>query len=134
VDIIGIEHIAINVLDGETSKDFYSRIFGFCQRETIPLEDFDITYFTLPNGARLEIFDYHGTNQAHQTEETRTGLRHLAFEVNDVAAHEEALKKEGVDITLPTSDLPDLNARVLLFLDPNGITTEFCEKLSDTSS
>ena len=26
-------------------------------------------------------------------------------------------------------DLPNLGARVLLFLDPNGVTLEFCEKL-----
>ena len=39
-------------------------------------------------------------------------------------------RAEGVEITLPTCDLPNLGARVLLFLDPNGVTLEFCEKLS----
>ncbi len=129
MNITGIEHIAINVLDGEKSKDFYSRILGFQELATIELDHFDITYFALPNGARLEMFDYHGVNQAHQEEETRAGLRHLAFKVKDVAAHEEKLKNKGVEITLPTCDLPDLNARVLLFRDPNGITIEFCESL-----
>jgi hypothetical protein len=40
------------------------------------------------------------------------------------------LKAEGVPVTLSTCDLPNLNARVLLFLDPNGVTLEFCEKLA----
>jgi catechol 2,3-dioxygenase-like lactoylglutathione lyase family enzyme len=50
--------------------------------------------------------------------------------VEDVAVHEQLLRAEGVEITLPTCDLPNLGARVLLFLDPNGVTIEFCEKLS----
>ncbi len=61
-------------------------------------------------------------------EESEAGLRHLAFQVEDVAAHEKLLKAEGVEITLSTCDLPNLGARVLLFLDPNGVTLEFCEK------
>jgi hypothetical protein len=39
------------------------------------------------------------------------------------------LREAGVEITLSTCDLPNLGARVLLFLDPNGVTIEFCEKL-----
>jgi hypothetical protein len=34
-----------------------------------------------------------------------------------------------VQIILPTCDLPNLGARVLLLLDPNGVTLEFCEKI-----
>jgi len=49
--------------------------------------------------------------------------------VEDVAAHEKQLRLAGVEITLPTCDLPNLGVRVLLFLDPNGVTLEFCEKI-----
>jgi hypothetical protein len=49
--------------------------------------------------------------------------------VEDVAEHEKLLKVEGVEITLSTCELPNLEARVLLFLDPNGVTLEFCERL-----
>ena len=41
--IIGVQHVAINVLDGEISKDFYSRILGLPKLETIERADFDIT-------------------------------------------------------------------------------------------
>jgi len=34
-----------------------------------------------------------------------------------------------VQITLPATDLPSLNSRAILFLDPNGVTLEFCQKL-----
>ena len=124
-----IEHVSINVTDIQKSIDFYSRILGLKHLETVDCGEFDITYFALPDGSRLELFDYHGKNQNHPRVESEVGLRHIAFQVEDVAAHENQLRVEGVEITLSTCDLPNLGARVLLFLDPNGVTLEFCEKL-----
>ena len=69
-----------------------------------------------------------GRNHEHRADD-EAGLRHIAFSVKDVAKHERELRKAGVEITLSTAELPSLGARVLLFLDPNGVTVEFCEKL-----
>jgi catechol 2,3-dioxygenase-like lactoylglutathione lyase family enzyme len=124
-----IDHVSINVTDIKKSLDFYGRILGLKQQQTVDCGDFDITYFSLPDGSRLELFDYHSRNQATPRAESEVGLRHIAFQVEDVAAHEELLKAAGVQITLSTCDLPDLGARVLLLLDPNGVTLEFCEKI-----
>ena len=124
-----IDHVSINVIDIHKTLDFYGRILGLKRLETVDCGKFDITYFALPDGSRLELFDYHGKNQANSREESEAGLRHVAFQVEDVAEHEKRLRAEGVEITLPTCDLPNLGARVLLFLDPNGVTLEFCEKL-----
>ena len=124
-----INHVSINVIDIKRSLDFYGRILSLQQQQTVDCGDFDITYFALPDGSRLELFDYHGRNLVMSHEESEVGLRHIAFQVEDVAAHEEHLKAAGVQITLPTCDLPNLGARVLLFLDPNGVTLEFCEKI-----
>ena len=124
-----IDHIAINCIDLKKSLDFYGRILGLKQLQTVDCGDFDIIYFALPNSSRLELFDYHGKNRLASREDDDSGLRHVAFQVEDVAAHEKLLKAEGVEITLSTCDLPNLGARVLLFLDPNGVTLEFCERL-----
>jgi catechol 2,3-dioxygenase-like lactoylglutathione lyase family enzyme len=124
-----VDHIAINCTDLGKSLDFYGRVLGLKQLQTVACGDFDIVYFALPNGARLELFDYHGKNPILSHKEDDSGLRHIAFQVEDVAAHERMLRSEGVEITLATCDLPDLQARVLLFLDPNGVTVEFCEAL-----
>jgi catechol 2,3-dioxygenase-like lactoylglutathione lyase family enzyme len=127
--ISSINHVSINLVDVEKSLDFYGRILGLKQQQTVDCGEFDITYFALPDGSRLELFDYHGKNRNLPREECEAGLRHIAFQVEDVAAHEALLRAESVQITLPTCDLPNLGARVLLFLDPNGVTLEFCEKL-----
>ena len=129
MNISGVEHIAINTSDIEKSKDFYGRVLGFKELNAADCGEFVIHYFGLPDGARLELFDYRGESDSPPREESDTGLRHLAFRVQDVAAHEKLLREAGVTITLPTCDLPDLGTRVLLFLDPNGVTLEFCEPL-----
>jgi catechol 2,3-dioxygenase-like lactoylglutathione lyase family enzyme len=128
--IKGIEHVSLNVSDMAASLAFYSGTLGLEREETVPEDGFDITYFRLPDGRRLELFDYKGSSPAAARGESEVGLRHLAFEVDDVAGAERELRSKGVRITLPTVDLPELGARVLLFLDPNGVTLEFCQRLA----
>jgi glyoxylase I family protein len=125
-----IDHVSINVIDITKSIDFYTRILGLQQEQTVDLGDFNITYIALPDGSRLELFDYHGKNASAPRDESDAGLRHIAFQVENVAEHEKLLRAAGVEITLSTCDLPDLGARVLLFLDPNGVTLEFCERIA----
>jgi catechol 2,3-dioxygenase-like lactoylglutathione lyase family enzyme len=127
--IKGIEHVSINVTDMQASLAFYSDTLGLKREETVSEDGFNITYYRLPDGRRLELFDYNGTNPFPARGESDVGLRHLAFEVEDVAEAENELRTKGARITLPTIDLPELGARVLLFLDPNGVTLEFCQKL-----
>ena len=128
--IVGIDHIAVNVKNLEESVKFYRDILGFKQLDTIEMDDgFSITYMQTPDGAKMELFDYKGKSPEREKPEAEVGLRHLAFQVEDVAEHEKELRAAGVTITLPTCELPSLGVRVLLFLDPNGVTLEFCEKL-----
>lgn len=124
-----IDHIAINCVDFQKSRDFYEHILGLKMLEIVDCGDFEISYLALPAGGRLELFNYRGKNKVISHEESDSGLRHIAFQVENVAAHEKELIAAGVQITLSTCDLPNLGARVLLFLDPNGVTIEFCEKL-----
>ena len=127
--IKAINHVSINVTNAARSYAFYRRVLGLKQLETVDCGDFDITYFGLPDGGRLELFNYRGKNAPNPHGESDIGLRHVAFEVEDVAKHEELLKAAHVHITLPTTELPNLGVRVLLFEDPNGVTLEFCEHL-----
>ena len=124
-----IDHVSINVSDIGKSIHFYAGVLGLKQLQTVDCGEFDITYFALPDDSRLELFDYHGKNRIAPHAESEVGLRHIAFQVENVAEHEKLLRAQGVEISLPTCELPNLGARVLLFLDPNGVTLEFCEKL-----
>jgi catechol 2,3-dioxygenase-like lactoylglutathione lyase family enzyme len=124
-----IHHIAINTKNIDESISFYRDVLGLEQGETVDMEDFKLTYFPLPDGGSLELFDYQGKNPKTDRLDEAVGLRHLAFFVDNVTEAEKELRKNGVTITLPTTELPSLGMRVMLFLDPNDVTLEFCEKL-----
>src|SRR5512140_3572808 len=101
LNITRIDHVSINLTDAEKSFDFYGRVLGFTRQQTVNCGDFDITYFGLPDGSRLELFDYHGKNRAAARAESEGGLRHVAFQVENVAEQERLLRAAGVPITLP---------------------------------
>jgi catechol 2,3-dioxygenase-like lactoylglutathione lyase family enzyme len=129
----GIDHVSINVRDMEASARFYAGVLGFRKLQTVPMDGgFSITYFEIPGGGRMEFFDYGGKNRDVPREESEVGLRHLAFSVDDVAAAEKMLRAKNVPIVLPATDIPSLGAKVLLFLDPNGVTLEFCQPIMST--
>jgi len=125
----GINHVSLNVKDIKASTEFYGKVLGFRQMETVPFDGFSLVYFQIPGGGRLELFDYGGKNPAGERDESEAGLRHLAFEVDDVDEAARRLAAAGVKITLPPTDLPTLGSRAILFLDPNGVTLEYCQKL-----
>jgi catechol 2,3-dioxygenase-like lactoylglutathione lyase family enzyme len=129
LDIEAIDHISINCADFTASCEFYGGVLGFERLQTVDCGEFDITYFRLPGGARLELFDYHGRSPLVERAESEGGLRHLAFRVKDVAARERELLTRADLVFRPTCDLPNLGARVLLCLDPHGVTWECCEPL-----
>jgi lactoylglutathione lyase len=129
----GIDHVSINVRNLEASARFYADVLGFRRLETVAMDGgFSITYFGIPGGGRMELFDHHGGSRESPREESEVGLRHLAFTVDDVAAAEKLLRSKDVPIVLPTTDIPALGARVVLFLDPNGVTLEFCQPIETT--
>jgi catechol 2,3-dioxygenase-like lactoylglutathione lyase family enzyme len=128
--IQNINHVTINTTDIEASTRFYGQTLGFRQLETVPFDGFSLVYFEIPGGGRMELFDYGGRNPRTTREESEAGLRHLAFTVDDVDGAEAFLRSNGVKVTMAATDLPSLNSRAILFLDPNGVTLEFCQKMA----
>jgi glyoxylase I family protein len=126
----GINHVSINTRDMKATADFYGRILGWKQMETVPFDGFSLVYFQVPGGGRLELFDYGGKNPHGARDEAEAGLRHLAFTVDNVDEAEKMLRAKGVTVTMAATDLPSLDSRAILFLDPNGVTLEFCQTLT----
>ena len=127
--ITQIHHIAINTKNIDESITFYRDVLGLKQGDTVDMEDFSLTYFPLPDGGSIELYDNKGENPKTDRSDEEVGLRHLAFFVDNVMEAEKVLREKGVTITLPTTELPSLGMRVLLFLDPNVVTLVFCEEL-----
>lgn len=127
--IMGIDHIALNAFDYEATLSFYQDTLGFRKLNSVCTDEFKATYLEIVQGVRLEIFDL--KNKAIQMEKTDldVGVKHFAFNVENVKLHAEELEAAGVEIILPYTELQNFKAKVVLFKDPDGNIVEFCEEL-----
>ena len=96
LNLKGVHHIAIIVSDYEKSKSFYTDVLGFTiDREVNRVERQSFKLDLSLNGHYvIELFSFPNPPQRTSRPEA-TGLRHLAFEVDDIEeAISELVKKD----------------------------------------
>ena len=125
-----VDHIAINTLDIEESIRFYCDILGLKLEKRVDMDDLvdeTLVYVRVNEGTCLELCDVRGrcsVKQPYNT--TEGGLRHIAFDVDDLPAWEKHLDEKGVPFEIHMVDLPMLGKRAILVYDPNGTCVELC--------
>jgi catechol 2,3-dioxygenase-like lactoylglutathione lyase family enzyme len=124
--ITGFNHFAIKTVDYKASLAFYRDTLGFAQLETVDTEEAMFTNLLIPGGCVLELVDSHRGGAGPAGEPL---VDHIAFDVDDVAAAESALRGKGVDIVLPCTDMEVFNTRVVKCRDPNGMIVYFRKDL-----
>ena len=125
-----IHHAAIICADYAVSKRFYTDVLGLQvvaehYREARRSFKLDLA---LPDGSQIELFSFPDAPPRPSYPEAR-GLRHLAFEVDDVAACRAALEAKGV----PMEDIrvdEYTGRRFVFFADPDGLPLELYESRS----
>jgi glyoxylase I family protein len=123
-----IHHIAIICSDYSRSKHFYAEILGFAivrevyreERKSFKLdlqvgEQYQLELFSFPNPA------------ARPSSPEACGLRHLAFEVDDVRATVLRLEKQGVEVEAIRLD-EATHKRFTFFRDPDDLPIEIYER------
>ena len=123
-----IHHISIICSDYERSKSFYSNILGLeIIRETFRKErqSFKLD-LSLHGEYIIELFSFPAPPQRPSRPEA-TGLRHLAFEVDNLDNAIEQLKKSNI-ITEPIRIDETTNKRFTFFSDPDNLPIELYEK------
>lgn len=127
-----VDHIGIAVIDLKTSIPLYERLLGeSCYKtELVPSEAVDTAFF-LQNGAKIELVASMDPNGviAKFIGKKGEGLHHVAFEVPDILAEMERLKKEGFTLL---NEVPKLGAdhKLVCFVHPkdaNGVLIELCQ-------
>jgi glyoxylase I family protein len=123
-----VHHIAIIVSDYTRSKDFYTRILGFTVlKETYRRErDSYKLDLALRDDYVIELFSFPDPPPRVSRPEA-TGLRHLAFEVNDLTATVAYLTAQGVD-SEPLRIDEITGKRFTFIADPDNLPLEFYEK------
>jgi glyoxylase I family protein len=122
-----IHHAAIICSDYQISKQFYTGILGLkilaehyrAERDSYKLD------LAFPDGSQIELFSFPSPPPRPSYPEAR-GLRHLAFEVADVAQAKEELEAKGVPVE-PIRVDETTNKRFAFFADPDGLPLELYE-------
>jgi len=123
-----IHHISIICADYQKSKAFYTDILGLeIIRETYRKERQSYKLDLSLNGEYiLELFSFPSPPQRLSGPEA-SGLRHLAFEVNDVFHVIEHLNKSNI-IAEPVRIDENTNKHFTFIVDPDNLPIELYEK------
>lgn len=125
-----IHHVAITVKDLEKTKKFYGDFFGFKEYQRfksksmpgiepvlIELGDFKIELWQFPEFKK---------NLDNLEDLKILGIRHLAFEVDDLDSMVHKFKQSKLHITEPI--MGGSGHRFCFTRDPNGVALELYEK------
>ena len=123
-----IHHIAIICSDFNASKLFYTDVLGLTiVNETYRSERGSYKLDLSLNGQYcIELFSFPNP-PARSTQPEATGLRHLAFEVDDIYAAVEHLKKNNVNAETIRTD--EFTGKPFTFIfDPDNLPIELYQK------
>ncbi|MEZ7498833.1 VOC family protein [Flavobacterium sp. Arc3] len=122
-----VYHTAIICSDYKKSKSFYTQILGLKVIQEIYREERDSYKLDLAlNGNYIiELFSFPNPPQRPSRPEA-CGLRHLAFEVNDIEQTRDFLVKNN--ISAETIRIDEYTEKRFFFIaDPDGLPIEFYE-------
>ena len=123
-----IHHIAIICSDYEVSKKFYTDVLGLTIiKETYRAERLSYKLDLALNGQyTIELFSFPNPPERPSRPES-TGLRHLAFEVDDLDAIVATLEQQNIDVEpIRVDEITD--KRFTFIADPDRLPIEFYEK------
>ncbi len=123
-----IHHIAIICSDYEVSKKFYTEVLGLTVvKETYRAERLSYKLDLALNGQyTIELFSFPNPPERPSRPES-TGLRHLAFEVDDLDAVVAKLEQQNIDVEpIRVDEITD--KRFTFIADPDRLPIEFYEK------
>ena len=128
IEINKIHHIAIISSDYERSKLFYTQILGFkIEREIFRKErDSFKLDLSLKGKYMIELFSFPNPPERLSRPEG-TGLRHLAFEVDDLESSIDELAKNGV-VAEPVRIDEMTHKKFTFFFDPDDLPIELYER------
>jgi glyoxylase I family protein len=124
----GIHHVAIICSDYESSKKFYTQVLGLTvAAEHYRQERRSWKLDLVLNGKYvIELFSFPDPPPRVSRPEAR-GLRHLAFEVGDLALAIGHLRRHGIEPEPVRTD-EYTGKRFTFFADPDNLPIEFYEK------
>ncbi len=129
-----VEHIGIAVKNLETSIPLFERLLNSpCYKtETVGTENVNTAFF-LKEGSKIELLESSDPEGviAKFIAKKGEGMHHIAFEVPDIEAEMNRLKKEGFTL-LNETPKKGADNKLVCFVHPkdsNGVLIELCQTI-----
>ena len=129
-----IEHIGIAVADLEKASTLYEKLLGTsCYKtERVDSENVDTAFFkTGENKIELLASTTDDSAIAKFIAKKGEGIHHIAFDVDDIYAEMERLKREGF-VLLNDDPKKGADNKLICFVHPkttNGVLIELCQEM-----
>ncbi|MEK4749071.1 MULTISPECIES: SMU1112c/YaeR family gloxylase I-like metalloprotein [Niallia] len=122
-----VHHIAIICSNYEVSKHFYVELLGFKPINEVYREERDSYKLDLlvNNIYQIELFSFPNPRERPSYPEA-AGLRHIAFEVNNIEETVKYLQSNNITVEDIRID-PFTNKKFTFFADPDGLPIELYE-------
>ena len=129
-----IEHIGIAVDDIDKSNALFSKIFGKenFKSEVVESEGVFTSFFKIGD-SKIELVAATNSESpiAKYLSKNRTGMHHIAFDVDDIEKEMMRLKSEGIRLL---NEIPKKGAdnKLICFVHPkdtNGVLIELCQEI-----
>lgn len=129
-----IEHIGIAIKDATASIELFNKLFNAEPYKTEPVESEHVNtifYQVGPNKIELLEATHADSAIAKFIEKKGEGIHHIAFDVEDIYAEMERLKKEGF-VLLNEQPKKGADNKLICFVHPkssNGVLIELCQEI-----
>ncbi|WP_343008801.1 SMU1112c/YaeR family gloxylase I-like metalloprotein [Clostridium celatum] len=122
-----VHHVAIIASNYEVSKNFYTKVLGLEVIREVYRKERDSYKLDLKIGdSEIELFSFPNAPERLSYPEAR-GLRHLAFQVDNIDDAIASLNSNGIECE-PIRVDEFTGKRFTFFEDPDKLPLELCEK------
>jgi methylmalonyl-CoA/ethylmalonyl-CoA epimerase len=132
--ILRVEHLGIAVKDITESNKLFEKLLGVAPYKSETVEsEYVLTSFFKAGDTKIELLEATHENSAiaKYLEKKGEGIHHIAFEVTDIYAEMERMKKEGF-LVLNETPKKGADNKLVCFLHPkgtNGVLVELCQEI-----
>jgi methylmalonyl-CoA/ethylmalonyl-CoA epimerase len=132
--MLRVEHIGIAVRDMAESQKLFETLLGTtCYKKEVVASEKVTTAFFQKGETKIELLESSDPEGviAKFIDKKGEGLHHIAFEVEDIRAEMERLKKEGFKLLMEEPKAGADN-KLICFVHPksaNGVLLELCQSI-----
>lgn len=127
MELRGIDHITINLLNVESSVEFYEKVLNLKKLQDVDMGDHILHLYQLST-VKLELIEYKEPQKVIRAGNTDKGIyRHFAVLTDDMKEIEKRCKEFGCGINMEPTYISQLGVTAMLIKDPNGVEIEIIE-------